>query len=74
MGDADRSFEEEQGLRNFLVTQACKPCASALQPEGYCHTCFNDFAAHEQNKLFCDNVCANKHASSKDRPKTALPN
>ena len=74
MDDADRSFEEEQGLRNFLVTQVCKPRTSGLQPEGYCHACFSDFDAEEKNKLFCNNVCANKHASSKERTKTTLPN
>ena len=61
MDDADKAGIEIENYLAERINANAKP-QKTLTPAGHCHTCYEDV---EDNKLFCDRLCADQHGAAK---------
>lgn len=60
----DQASEREQMDRDHAIQHQLKASALSarkVMAQGYCLTCFEDFAANDNQRLFCDAKCAGEH-------------
>lgn len=61
--DQAGELEDKQREQAFEAQRqrAALELKNRQKPQGYCITCFEDFAANDNQKLFCDAKCAQAH-------------
>lgn len=60
----DQASEREQMDRDLAIKRQLEASATSvrsIKAQGHCLACFEDFAANDNQRLFCDAKCAGDH-------------